>query len=258
MVAIEVGQVGRPEPGRRDADGLFRIPVVAGRRFDRRGDARDHAAFGVHDFVDELERGTAFGGVGDGRIDVEPGRGLAHLRRTPVDCGYVDGLRNTKPHVAIDAAVKGDVGFDGGRNVRAVDVVDFHRQDIGFGSEADVLGDVELEAGVAAFVVSDAASVHPELRDLVHAFEFQEDALAAEVGVELKVFAIPADAAEVAGDFVAAVQRVPGVRKIDPLPGGVVERGPRSVSESGFDSGAGGRVAIPGAQFASAVLLATE
>ena len=121
-----------------------------------------------------------------------------------------------------------------------------------------MLGDVELEAGVAAFVFAEAASVDPELRDLVHAFELSENALSAEAGVELKMLAVPADAAKVAGDLIAAVLGVPGVRKIDPLPGGVVERGPGRVPEGGFDGGAGDRVAIPGPEFAAAMILATE
>lgn len=88
--------------------------------------------------------------------------------------------------------------------------------------EAALRGDVQFKAGIVAFVHSHGRAVEPEFGDQVHALEFQHHAFSGELTIQVEVFAVPPDAAPVAGCIVHRVLGVPGVGQRDALPSRIV------------------------------------
>ena len=180
------------------------------------------------------------------------------MRRAPIERGNISRFVDAQPDVAVNSAVKSEVGLDGGRDIGVVEIVHLDSEDILRVTEPRGLRHFEFKAGVAAQVLPDAGAVHPKLTDLVRALEFQEHAFAADIFAQPEMLAIPAEAAEIAGDFIAAVVGVPGVRQIDRIPPGVVIGRFGGLAECRLDGGAERGIPIERPERAAAVRLPPE
>ena len=77
-------------------------------------------------------------------------------------------------------------------------------------------------------MLSGVPAVDEDVGDLIGAFEVEEEALPAKIGVDRERLAIPADPAAIRSRFVERIGCISRVRQIDVLPGAVVEAGGRS------------------------------
>src|SRR5271157_6236410 len=196
--------------------------------------------------------------ISDGGINFHIAGRLADSRCPPIHGGKINWFGDFQPHVAVDPAIEGKIGFDCGRDIGVIQIVDFDGENITRWTKTRVFGHIQLEAGVTAIVLAEAAAIQPKLRNLVDPFEFQENSLAAQSLIQDEMFSVPADAPEVAGDFIAAVMRIPGVREEDLLPSGVGIGSLRRLKKLRLDVRTEPRVAIKRPQRATSMRLATK
>src|ERR1017187_2928366 len=145
----------------------------------------------------------------------------------------MDGRHDVQPYVLVDAAIVGvkvgvvpvERGSCGDLFVLPV-VVGADGEHVFSGIGDDGVGDVEAEDGDPVFVAPKKLAVQIDLTSHADAFELEKDALTFGVCGDAEMFAVPGDAGGhiVDADLVGRVL-IPGVRKRDALPFGVIERG---------------------------------
>jgi len=184
---------------------------------------------GGDDFGEEVEGDGVVGVVVDGGFDGEVGEvggALVAVGDGGDDVGAVGGDVQGGHGVVIDVLIDATAFIPPGFALGGVDSDD---EGVG-GAVFDVGGDVEVEGGVAAFVVSEVAAIEPEVAVAEDGAEFELDGFAG-VGLgDVEVLAIPADfgvevtAAFGGGLFVGDVEAVV-VGEVDGFPVGVVVSG---------------------------------
>ena len=76
-------------------------------------------------------------------------------------------------------------------------------------------------------MLSGVPAVDEDVGDLIGAFEVEEEALPAKIGVDRERLAIPADPAAIRSRFVERIGCIPRVGQVDALPAAVIEVGGR-------------------------------
>ena len=122
---------------------------------------------------------------------------------------------------AIQSAEKREVRADRHHVVVWI-VVHAHREQVLAGEVQHCRG-IEAETGEAAAMRAKPAAVKENLRTAICAVELQIDLLPRPAPLDAKMPAIPAVAAVVIAATVLPIARIPGMRKADAFPGGVVK-----------------------------------
>jgi len=165
--------------------------------------------------------------------------------------GLIDLAGHVQPDVAIDAAVigvevvgvplvacgraggaVGVLGVGGAEGALLIGgaIVYLDGEDIVLRAQMQAVGDVDAIGGDAVLVEADLLAVEVDVAGLAHAFEFEEDAVAGEVGGEFEVFAVPREAfvgaaitAAMGDEGAEGIDIVEAVRGGDGGPLGIVE-----------------------------------
>ena len=236
--AVEIGCRGRPErrPGHRREQHVERSRD-ARRDGERRRPLGDRDTLGVDHPVHDAHADGGARGVRDGAEDAN-GRALrVHARRLNENArrgviGHrdVDRIGRDEPDVAVDPAIEREIAVPW-RDVWVMCVIHPDRDDV-LPIELHELRHVDDERRIPADVPPGRPAVYPDVRDLIHTFEIEEETLRTERRIQVQLLAVPADAPTIPRRVVERVVSIPRMGNIERFPGPVVVAralGPRYV-----------------------------
>ena len=206
---------------------------------------------GIHDHGRKRDRRKIAGFVAHLRLDMHVGRAVFDVEVIGVNIGaggleiveerqcLVDSPGEVQPHIVVDAA---EVRVEGAAHPLkahpsglldvAVGVVHLDGEDVVLVAEFDQVGKIEAAGGDAVLDSPGWLSVDEEAARLLQALEFEEDLPVFRAGGEFEVLPIPTDAgiklrgalaSAVADEGAVGVDIVPGVRRANWAPRGIVE-----------------------------------